>query len=97
MVYVDDARNKFGRMVMCHMIADTEEELHAMAGRIGVARKWYQALASHPHYDICRSKRALAVAAGAREVTQRELVTIVRQYRGAPILDRMRRALEGTA
>jgi hypothetical protein len=68
-VYVDDMRAPYGRLVMCHMIADTEEELHAMADRIGVARKWYQG----DHYDIALSKRALAVTAGAREITRRQL------------------------
>lgn len=67
-VYVDDMRARFGRLVMCHMIADTEAELHAMADRIGVARRWHQG----DHYDIALSKRALAVAAGAVEITQRE-------------------------
>ena len=71
--YVDDARHGFGRMVMCHMLADTPEELHAMADKIGVARRWYQRRAATPHYDICRSKRALAVATGAREVVAREI------------------------
>lgn len=73
-VYVDDMRAGFGRMKMCHMIADTEDELHAMADRIGVARKWFQGLdkASWWHYDIALSKRALAVANGAQEITWRE-------------------------
>lgn len=41
-VYVDDARIPFGRMLMFHMLADTSDELHAMADAIGVARRWCQ-------------------------------------------------------
>ena len=67
-VYVDDMRARVGRLIMCHMIADTEAELHAMADRIGVARRWYQG----DHYDIALSKRALAVEAGAVEITWRQ-------------------------
>lgn len=67
-VYVDAALHKFGRMVMCHMIAGTPEELHAMADKIGVARKWFQRMASFPHYDIAKSKRAEAVRHGAVEL-----------------------------
>lgn len=72
-VYVDDMRASFGRMVMCHMLADTDDELHAMADRIGVARRWHQAPPRHDsHYDIALSKRALAVAAGAVSITWRQ-------------------------
>lgn len=67
-VYVDDMRAPFGRRIMCHMIGDSEAELHAMADRIGVARRWYQG----DHYDIALSKRVLAIKAGAVEITQRE-------------------------
>ena len=56
---------------MCHMIADTPDELHAMADKIGVARKWFQRMASFPHYDIAQSKRALAVQYGAVELQSR--------------------------
>lgn len=71
-VYVDDMRARYGRMVMCHMIADTDDELHAMAARIGVARRWHQAPPKHDsHYDIALSKKSLAIAAGAVEITWR--------------------------
>lgn len=64
---------------MCHMVADTLPELHEMADRIGVARRWFQGPPHHdPHYDISLSKRTLAVRYGAREVTRRELVHILR-------------------
>jgi hypothetical protein len=72
-VYVDDMRAKYGRMVMCHMIADTDAELHAMVDKIGVQRKWFQTKRpGHQHYDIALSKRALAVKHGAREITHKQ-------------------------
>lgn len=94
-VYVDDMRAPYGRMVMCHMIADTEGELLAMADAIGVARRWHQ----HPgtyrsHFDICLSKRARAVSAGAQELSHRVLghmVGIRRRTGRLPTPDRIRR------
>lgn len=76
-VYVDDMRAPFGRMIMCHMLADTEDELHAMADAIGIARKWHQ----RDHYDISLSKRALAVAAGAIEITWKQAGCMHRRRR----------------
>ena len=73
-VYVDNAIYKFGRMVMCHMVADTTEELLAMADSIGVNRKWLQAKGTYrEHFDICKSKRLRAIEAGAVEISGREL------------------------
>lgn len=67
-------RAPFKAMVMCHMIADTSEELLAMVDRIGVKRKWIQYPGTpKEHFDICWTKRKLAVAAGAIELTMREL------------------------
>lgn len=66
-VYVDDVRHAFGRMVMCHMWADSLEELLAMADRIGVQRRWLQQppKASWVHFDISLGKKAFAIRAGA--------------------------------
>lgn len=74
-VYVDDVRHRFGNMVMCHLWADTDDELLAMVDKIGVQRKWIQGHktlsfgkhrdASWVHFDIALSKKALAIAAGA--------------------------------
>lgn len=81
-VYVDNMNATFGRMKMCHMFADTDAELLAMADKIGVARRWHQYPgADKSHFDICLSKRALAVAAGAVEIEGRQTVELVRQKR----------------
>lgn len=83
-VYVDDMRARYGRMVMCHMLADTDDELHAMADRIGIARRWHQKAGTpHSHYDICRSKRAKAVAAGALEIGRQQLAELLQRKRAA--------------
>lgn len=79
-VYVDNARAAFGRMKMCHMMADTRTELLAMADKIGVQRKWLQkADTVYEHFDIALSKRAAAVALGAKQVSSRDLGMIIRQ------------------
>ncbi|MEM7678461.1 MAG: DUF4031 domain-containing protein [Myxococcota bacterium] len=88
-VYVDDMKAPFGRMKMCHMVADTTEELLAMATTIGVAHRWIQkAGTDHEHFDVPMFKRALAVRAGAIEVTRRRIGTILRSKR----LDRLAKA-----
>lgn len=83
-VYVDDMQAQYGRMIMCHMLADTDEELHAMADAIGVARKWHQKPGTpHSHYDICMSKKAKAINLGAVLIGRKELVDIIRIKRYA--------------
>lgn len=73
-VYVDDMRADYRRMKMCHMIADSTDELLAMADMINVARKWLQHAGTYrEHFDICLSKRAIAIQSGAIEITMREL------------------------
>lgn len=73
-VYVDDMRAPYGRMLMCHMVADSTAELIAMADRIGVQRRWLQHRGTpKEHFDIALSKRALAVKAGAIEITRQQL------------------------
>ena len=79
-VYVDNMRARYGRMVMCHMLADTEDELLEMADRIGVSRRWHQKPGTaRSHFDICLSKRAKAVEAGAIEITMKEAARITLQ------------------
>jgi hypothetical protein len=79
-VYVDAPRHKLGRMLMCHMAADTLTELHAMAKQLGV-RRWFQDKPGRPHYDVCKAYRARAIAAGAVEVDSRCLLKVARNCR----------------
>jgi Protein of unknown function (DUF4031) len=81
-VYIDHYFEPLGRMHMSHMIADTLPELHEMADKIGVARKWFQDKASTPHYDVSKGKRELAIKFGAIPVDRKELVRKIRELRG---------------
>lgn len=55
----------------CHLTADTAEELHEFAERIGLRREWFQPQ-SHPHYDLTVRMRAKALRHGAVMVPARE-------------------------
>lgn len=87
-VYVDNfyvTGVTYRGMKMCHMIADTREELLGMAVSIGVQRKWIQDFDTpREHFDICQKKRAMAVKLGAIEIGFRELAekTRTRTYEG---------------
>ncbi len=70
--FVDDMRASFGRMLMCHLVADTDEELHTMAARVGVARRWFQDRSRYHHYDLSLGKRTLAIRYGAVQITLRQ-------------------------
>lgn len=75
MVYVDNARHPFGRMLLSHMVADTTEELLEMATKIGVKHEHLQKAGTHEeHFDVCVSKRRKAIQNGAKAVTSRDLV-----------------------
>lgn len=63
-VYVDNYRGKFRGMVMSHMMADSLEELHEFAAKLGMKREWFQNK-SAPHYDVCQAKREEAFELGA--------------------------------
>ena len=55
----------------CHLMADSEEELHAFAKKLGLRREWYQPK-SAPHYDLTPAKREEALRLGAVAVSARE-------------------------
>lgn len=79
LVYVDDANvSKYGRS-WCHLTADSLDELHAFAARIGLPGRAFHRGARHPHYDITSDQRLNALRSGARPVSPRDVVRITRQ------------------
>ena len=69
-------------MKMCHMMSKNLDKLHEMADKIGIKRKWFQDKGSCPHYDICKSKRKLALNYGAVEFEDRfQQVEIIRHFK----------------
>jgi len=73
-----------------HLVADTDEELHAFARRLGMRRAWFQdkpGRPHHAHYDLPERARAEAVALGAVEVTWRQLGRMLRDRRAADPAD----------
>lgn len=65
----------------CHLIADTLDELHTMARRIGLKRVWFQDKPHCRHYDLTPARRAKAVELGAVECDRTTFVGHMRRIR----------------
>ena len=70
-VYVDEAWLRRGRR-WAHLMADTLDELHAMATRLDLPGRAFQSKASGAHYDITEPLRLRAIAQGAIALTRRD-------------------------
>lgn len=67
----------------CHLLADERAELHEMADRLGVPRRFFQ---DHPwrwHYDLPAHLRTQAVGYGAHEVPMAAVGALLRSRRQA--------------
>ena len=65
----------------CHLLADTRDELHDLADRLQVPRRFFQ---DHPwrwHYDLPSHLRAQAVTLGAVEVDMHQVGALLRSRR----------------
>jgi hypothetical protein len=75
-VYVDDARIRWRGRLWSQLVADTPDELHTAAARLGLRREWAQDKGRTLHYDLPEELRARAIASGvATPITWRELVS----------------------
>lgn len=85
-VYVDDAIWPWRGDLWCHLMADTDEELHAFGERLGLKRIWLQHRPARPwldHYDLPGYGRDQAIELGAIPVERREIVELIRRKRAA--------------
>jgi Protein of unknown function (DUF4031) len=90
-VYVDDSGipATVGRHTSrwSHLFADSPDELHEFAGRLGLRRSYFQpgrprgdgTPSRHWHYDVTSGKRMRAIQLGAVPVGWRESVRIMRE------------------
>ena len=85
--YVDSVRSYPGSGLrfteFCHLLADTRDELHAMADALGIPAQYFQ---DHPwrwHHDLPAPLRPRAVELGAIEVTMHFVGTLLRARRSA--------------
>jgi hypothetical protein len=73
-VYVDDARIRSRGNEWSHLVADSPEELHAAAARLGLRREWAQDKGRTLHYDLPEELRLRAIELGvAVAISWREL------------------------
>lgn len=82
-VYVDDAIWKFAGRRWCHLLGDSEEELHRFAARLGITRQSYQGppKTAAPHYDLTGFERDRAIRLGALAVTRAEILAVYRRVK----------------
>lgn len=69
-VYVDDAVTLWRGRRWAHLMADTLDELHAFAERLGMPRRAFQNKTSGAHYDITADMRELAIELGAVPISR---------------------------
>jgi len=76
-VYVDNAVTLWRGRRWAHLMADTLDELHAMAAELGMPRRAFQDKSSGAHYDVDADMRERAIALGVMPISRhadRELV-----------------------
>lgn len=85
-VYVDEMRvsipNKnWPYSQACHLVADSVEELHEFAIRLGLHPSWFQNKPELPHYDLTTGMRQKAIRMGAIGLKNKKFLKLMRKYR----------------
>jgi hypothetical protein len=63
------------------LVADSVEELHQFAKKLGLRRAWFQHAASYPHYDVTVEVRARALELGAVAGNRTQIITCARKLK----------------
>jgi hypothetical protein len=74
-VYVDDVAMRWRGKRWYHLTADSTEELHAFAAKVGLKREWFQESEYRreaDHYDVTDSFRDKSILLGAIPESWRE-------------------------
>lgn len=71
-VYVDSIKRRYSILKTCHMVADTDKELHVMAKRVGCASNMHQP-SGCPHYDLTLPRRRTAISNGAKVISDKDM------------------------
>ena len=77
-VYVDDAVHSWRDQHWAHLMADTLDELHAMAAQLGIPRRAFQNKSSGAHYDVNVELRERAIRFGAMAISRHRDRALVR-------------------
>jgi len=77
-VYVDDAVTLWRGRRWAHLMADTLDELHTFAARLGIPRHAFQNKTSGAHYDVSADLRELAIVLGAQPISRHHDRALVR-------------------
>ena len=80
-VYVDSEHIEWQGNTWCHLVADSAQELHAFARRLGLRRAWFQSESHYPHYDVTTSMQERALALGAVLADRHTIVSCGRKLR----------------
>ncbi len=84
-VYVDDPVILWRGRRWAHLMADTLDELHAMAAQLGLPRRAFQDKPSGAHYDVTVEMREHALQLGAtaisRHVDREQVRAVIRNAR----------------
>ena len=83
-VYVDGSRIPWRGRSWSHLTADTAEELHEFAARLGIPKRGFHHNPARPwkdHYDFPESLREEALSLGAKPIGRREATARLRAKR----------------